>query len=413
VAASAITSRPGILRSPALRRLVGAPLLRLALLGARPRPDGPHVLLAPPGDGNIGDQALVEAFLENVAGPVVVLVRRPGDIAIPREFAATVRLLPLPALVYGRVTGHARDVLRAARVLRGAASVSVVGADVMDGAYVPGASEMRSRLVREAARRGIPSRILGFSWNSAPRPSATAALRSAVAAGAIAVARDPVSAERLRAIGVDARLGADIVFRARTVSDALAVETGSADPRPLAVINASGLIRGWSEQVDEYVDLVRRLGAEGTRTVILPHVLRADVDDLVTCRAIHARVGDDAVLVERLASPAEVRGLARTARVVVTGRMHLAVMAAMSGVPAFTIATQGKVEGLMAALDCPELCLEPGPGLADRVLAADLDELGGRLRRALPTVVARAESNFESFPRPAGATLGAASVEKV
>ena len=167
----------------ALRQRLSQPLRAPGLLAAADRAllskhqvagsrdEAHHVLLAPAGGGNIGDQALVDAFIENVDGRVSVICRRPSDYAIDDE---RVRVVPLLSLVYGDLIGHARDMRAFRELLRTATSFSVVGADVMDGGYGYRASANRANLARRVAEVGIDSRILGFSWNGSPHPIALA-----------------------------------------------------------------------------------------------------------------------------------------------------------------------------------------------------------------------------------------------
>ncbi len=366
-----------------------------------------HVLIAPPGGGNIGDQALVEAFVEATADPVVVVVRRRGDVDIPPRLSARMRLVPLPALVYGSAIGHWRDAAKLDRELRAAASVSIVGADIMDGAYVLRASLNRAALAERLARLGWKPRILGFSWNGTPHPAALAALRRASDVGVRMLLRDPLSAERARRDGITVTDTADLVFLADSREDEVLADIAPdlcAD-QPLALINASGLVGTGSSQVHDYATIIAMLRADGMRVIILPHVCRPGADDLPLCRRIAAEFADDpsVSLVERLLAPAQIRGLAARASVVVTGRMHLAVMALLAGTPPITVATQGKVEGLMRLFGWPELCAQPGDGFAARVqpvLRAILDdprEARARLVERLPDVVTLAAANVEGL----------------
>ncbi len=103
--------------------------------------------------------------------------------------------------------------------------------------------------------------------------------------------------------------------------------------------------------------------------MLLPHVLRTTADDLSACRAVFDRVGSDGViLVEEMLSPSAIRGLTRRASLTITGRMHLAIMSLAQGTPAITLATQGKVEGLMRLFDWPELCVSPKSGMAGEII---------------------------------------------
>nr|WP_154923858.1 polysaccharide pyruvyl transferase family protein [Microbacterium testaceum] len=395
----------------ALRRLAkplqSEGLIRLVdrfLIQARPRTGARnHLLLAPPGRGNIGDQALVEAFVENVDGPVVVLTRSTQDFDVPAALRERMRVVPLPALVYGSAVGHARDVRALSRELRSARSFSVIGADIMDGAYVLRASVNRAGLAERLARLGWPTRIIGFSWNAAPHERAVAALRRAGDAGVRLYLRDPRSAARARADGLTVHDSADIVFAATSRDDSIVQRLlPHLDDRELALVNASGLV---GDRLPAYVRVVQTLRAAGFVVLVVPHVSRHGADDLPLCEALVSAAGEDADvhLVPRLLAPAEIRGLAARAAVTVTGRMHLAVMSLMAGTPPVTVATQGKVEGLMDLFGAPELCVAPGSSFdADLFTAVTTaidarDGLRARILGARDAVTRAARRNVEGL----------------
>jgi polysaccharide pyruvyl transferase WcaK-like protein len=110
------------------------------------------------------------------------------------------------------------------------------------------------------------------------------------------------------------------------------------------------------------------------------------------------------ILVNRLLTPAEVRGLCAGAEIVLTGRMHLAVQAMFHEVPAVALSTQGKVAGMMRLFDTQELCIEPGAGLARRMIPvalsvlADRERYRDRLAARLPEVRRLAALNFSGLP---------------
>ena len=148
----------------------------------------------------------------------------------------------------------------------------------------------------------------------------------------------------------------------------------------------------------------------GLRVVLLPHVVRHSGDDAAACRAVFDRFSAEAgrdgrvVLVNRLLTPAEVRGLCAGASIVLTGRMHLAVQAMYHRVPAVALSTQGKVSGMMRLFGTQELCVEPGIGLAERMVPVVLavlarpDEYHARLAAQLPEVQRLAALNFALLP---------------
>ncbi|MCU1408351.1 MAG: hypothetical protein JWM23_431 [Microbacteriaceae bacterium] len=393
---------------------------------------GRHVLIAPPGGGNIGDQAMVEAFLENTSGDVLIVVRTLNDLRVPLEHADRAQLHALPALIHGAENAHRRDIARLGRLLASsrsggarsggsrssgprsggalvsdARSVTVVGADAMDGAYDARASVRRADVATLAAGIGLDARVLGFSWNSHARSGARRALRRAGRAGVRLLVRDPISTDRARREGLRGIAEtADAVFSARTVERAIVPELLGDPHPPYVVVNPSGLVGRSMDQVTEFTAIVQALLERGVGVLLLPHVIRSSASDLTACRAVAERVSDPrVVLVERQLAPAEVRGLCARAQLVVAGRMHLAIQSLWSAVPAITLSTQGKVEGLMQLFGagCERLCVAPGAGLAERVVPLIDDLLAERARWSagiaghLTAVQRLADANFDGL----------------
>jgi PST family polysaccharide transporter len=366
-----------------------------------------HVLIAPPGEGNIGDQAMVEAFLENVPGPVRVVVRGPADVRIPAADAWRAQLQPIPHLLYGGGRVHRQAMAQLAPVLAGALSLTVVGADIMDGAYSVRASSRRADVASLARSVGVDARILGFSWNGNANGGVRRSLARAGRLGTRLQLRDPVSAARARSAGFANVIDvADAVFAARTSSVAAATEYLGPTPAAFALVNASALVGRKFDQTTEYARIVRALLDAGLLVVLLPHVVRHSGDDAAACRAVLDRFSGDSrvILVNRLLAPAEVRGLCAGADIVLTGRMHLAVQALLQNVPAVALSTQGKVAGMMQLFQMQELCIEPGIGVADRMISvattvlAQRESYRERIAEHLPEVKRLAALNFDRLP---------------
>lgn len=329
-----------------------------------------HVLIAPPGAGNIGDQAMVEAFLAAADREVFVVTRHADDFTLPADLADRAVIHALPALFYGQGAAHRRDVRALVALIDSAATVSIIGADIMDGVYVLRSSLRRSAIAAGSAASGIDTSVIGFSWNGAAPAPAWRALRRAGAAGVRLLLRDPASAARVRDAGIAGVVEtADIVFTdGRRDEEAAAAVLGGVTGA-YALVNASGLIARSVDQVPEYEKIIAHLRSLGLTVVLLPHVLRDTADDRTACRAVFERVGTDGVvLVEEALSPSTIRRLTRGASLTVTGRMHLAIMSLAQGTPAITLATQGKVEGLMRLFDWPELCVAPRAGMAEEII---------------------------------------------
>jgi len=382
--------------SPALLAPADRVLLRARRLGRR---SGPHLLVAPPGGGNIGDQAMVEAFLENTDGEVVVVEHDPGTVDVPAEHRARARVRTLPALVYGGGPPHLRDVLRLRGLLRGARSLSVVGADLMDGGYGDRGARALARTAELATRAGVPSRVLGFSWSDRPHPRARRALRRASRAGVRLMLREPRSAQRAEADGLTRVVRvADTVFSATPLDHAPSARS-TEGLGPYVVVNVSGLLHGRRDLVGPFTRLVAHLRERDLAVVVLPHVRRPGGDDVAVCTEVAARFPDDpgVRLVDRIWTPSQVRALVTGAELVVTGRMHLAVLALSREVPAVCLASQGKVEGLMDLVGTPQLAVQPDEHLHDTLV--DVTDAALAERDSLRATVSASSARLRALSR--------------
>jgi polysaccharide pyruvyl transferase WcaK-like protein len=361
----------------------------------------PHhqVVIAPDGEGNIGDQAMLDAYLSSASGFQTVL-RRSDDALTVEYFQAEVANIP------NLVAKHPLKRLKAVRTfashLQNATEVVLFGADTIDGANIH-ASLARLSLLASASKIGIPIRILGFSWSDQAPDTLTTTLKG-LSEHSRLVVRDPVSYRRLTRKGVDdVILGADIVFTAsekKKLPDEIQ-RWLSNNTKPICVINRSGMIHKTIDQKDNLTRCVRLLHDRGFRVIILPHVIRENDNDLPVCVELHTRAcSQEDLLITKLLSPAQVRALVSHAGLVITGRMHLAILSLSSGVPAITFSTAGKVEGLYEMFDLPELVVEPVHAL-DEKLRATVDfalsnntELRCALAEKLPAVIQKAGENL-------------------
>lgn len=393
-----------------LRRLLVHPFfldaaLTVLCLGIRSSKSGTHLIVTAPGRGNIGDAAMLEAFADGVAGDVTAIVRTGSDFG---SYPGCTRSVSFESLLYGRVPGVFGDAVRLRRFFRNAASLSIVGADIMDGAYQNEASCRRAIVAKHAARAGLDARVLGFSWNGAPTKNALNSIAAAGRAGVKLMARDPASAERLRGASVpNVHEVADIVFTASTREDL--PDDVRLPPRPYVLVNASSYVaKQGGDVLTAYVALVAQQISQGRDVVLVPHVVREGGDPLVV-REIYAQLNEDqrqhVLLIDRMLSPRQIRELTARAHIVVTGRMHLSVMSLRQGVPTAVVGTQGKVEGMMRLFSLEDYVIQPEaiPGgmlseVAERMLV-EHDRLRARIAENLPKVVSLADMNFSGLPR--------------
>lgn len=365
------------------------------------------VLIAPPGRGNIGDQALVEAFVENVSGVVVLLAESDDSFDVPHRYLGKLHVVAAPGLLYGDTRAHLRACKRLIdQGLASARHVAVVGADIMDGLYNPRASSRRFSIATCATQRSKTSRILGFSWGDRALGGATSSARRAARAGVSLLVRDPVSARRLREARVPGVTEvADMVFAAWTPD----LVPGSGPGTPVAVVNVSGLIAKSDDLSMAYVRALRPLLHAGWRVHILPHVSRPGNDDVEQGDRLFETLKTSVSCAESqvsatpcLVTPSRVREIVRQSDLVITGRMHLAVMALSEGTAVVTLATQGKVEGLMRLFELSEYCIEPrhaGEQLPAAVshAVASRSSLLSRINENRPRVKSLSMRNFEGL----------------
>ncbi|MFC7404634.1 polysaccharide pyruvyl transferase family protein [Georgenia alba] len=392
-----------------LSRALDRAVFELAWLTSPRRSRTHHVIVTPPREGNVGDQAMVESFVHQVEGPVVVIDRVPAIHPLPPE---RVRIVHLSELLYGFGVRHLVEVWTFARLTRSARSVSILGADMMDGRYALRAAIRRAALVEHTARHGVDARILGFSWNGKSEPRARRAVARAAAAGVQLFARDPHSAERLRSDGmVDVVQTADLVFADDTLDDSAADALLSPMRRaPLAVLNASALVGSWFDQVPDYVALTEHLLRRGRNVVFVPSGKRRTFDDSEAARAVVDEIGNatpqTVAVIDELWSPAQVRALIRRSDLLVTGRMHPSIIALSQGVPPIVMSTQGKVSGLLALFSLEQNLVEPRPGMSTQVIERldaildDVESAKEAVRRRLPTVTGLSRRNVAGLAAP-------------
>lgn len=349
--------------------------VRAGSIGRKENCSANTVVLNPPGAGNIGDQAMFESFVQNTSVPVTAVVRSETAYAYDNLGAAQgFETCCLRDLVYGRGVRQWRDGFRLGRVLRKSSAFAILGADLMDGCYGLRPSAMQWALCAAALDSGTNVRIVGFSWNSDANRHIVRLARLANARGAELMVRDPDSYQRILDHGVERPTQvADVVFLLD--SDQGETELYAAlsalkhRGRRIAVVNISGLIGSRYDQIPEYVAILEHLLAEQYAVAVVPHVSHASSDDVAAQSPVLEKVKSENLFsVDHLLRPAEVRRLASVADLVVTGRMHLSILAFCVGVPSIVFSTSGKVSGLMSYMQLPDFAVEPRIGCSRNVI---------------------------------------------
>jgi polysaccharide pyruvyl transferase WcaK-like protein/glycosyltransferase involved in cell wall biosynthesis len=383
---------------------------------------GATIVLPPAAPGSLGDEAMVSVCVARLAAEGA---RRIGVVGFAGEARwPGVDGIEIANLEEYFTTGLVRGSTRAGLWLGGFERFWCLGADVLDGHHGVNAALRRIGLAAMAARAGLATTVLGFSFNERPAPEVVAALR-ALPSGVRLCARDVVSHERLvTTLGRPVDLVADTAFLLEPdAQDPSAVATEAwiaarrgpgatflgvnvtLQPfRAEADLPAARLIELWTEALSTL------LGANPELNVVLvPHDYRpsggqASDDELGRqVAAALGRTGEGRVhAVRGRMTAAGAKHICSLLDAVVSGRMHLAIAALSQGIPAAGISYQGKFDGLYKLVGLEPLLLRPRDArnrgkLTE--LAADLlarrEGLRARLAGQLSHARARACANFD------------------
>lgn len=368
-----------------------------------------HFLIPHPGNGNIGDQAMCDGFAANFHGVCTFVVEDVATFNLPRAYESQITLLEIPKLIYGGFFGNFFALLKLVKLRNQMKSLSLIGADVMDGSYNLRASVNRLFLLQVMNSVNVPTRITGFSWSANPKQSPQSLIKNISGATRLLV-RDPKSAHRLRAFGIsEITECADLAFSDQS-EDALnsISEWIDSDKGAVVGINISGLGSAFNaqtqSQIDEYVRIVKHIKSLGYRVLVIPHVFRAKDGDLEVSRDLFRFACDDKdYLIREIFTPAQERNFIRKANFLITGRMHVAIIGLSVGVPAIALETMGKIEGLFEMFDNKHYCIPRDVGFSTEVmirideLHQNHDQAVRKIEEHLPSIRALSYRNFEDL----------------
>lgn len=366
--------------------------------------------------GSLGDEAMISVAVAryrtvNPSLQVDILCYRGEGERAVRELGFNPVVLPDTAEFVGAIDTLLRT--------GGYYALVALGADVLDGYYSAEYSRKLIATADIAARAGVQSLILGFSFNEAAAPELSAAFARLDPSVSVNV-RDEISLERfLRFAPVRAQLVADAAFALppgevdATVVSWIAQQR--AEGRRVIGLNLHPmLIRGASaRQIGDMVKttaeaIVSANGKGRVAWLLVPHDYRdASGDgDGICLRPLYEQLksveGLNCLYFEGRHRAATLKALAGKLDGVVTGRMHLAIASLGMGVPTLGLSYQGKFEGLYRHFGLPqEFLLAPSAfqsqgviGCALERFLAYLPELTARVSGERPKVLGLAEKNF-------------------
>ncbi|EDM85036.1 polysaccharide pyruvyl transferase family protein [Limnobacter sp. MED105] len=333
------------------------------------------VLLAPPGAGNIGDQALVEAYLERFQEHnILLLVKRKDDFDLSRFSNIRIESVVVPNLIYGTSRKRFFDVLKLKKILKGCKQFDIVGADIIDGQYNYIASLARIGCAILGAKMGLHVSILGFSWSYDKYGIIEKNLEIATNYGVILNLRDELSYERVSKFNKkNIRCVSDMVFSSNNAQYVESMEVGfdvASLGKNFIIINTSALVESKSNGWLNYRLIINHLMEKGYSIVLLPHVARPGGDDISLSQEVIKMFSTQTkvFLINRILTPSKVRWLCSKSEFIITGRMHLAVIGLGQKKPCVVISTQGKVEGLLAKFDLERFAVDISPNMTQDII---------------------------------------------
>lgn len=388
-----------------------------------------HVILAPSSRGNLGDEAMLMASLrairERTSLPVTILVHDRHDSW--QDLAAGCGEVSIQG--FFSAFGWVAPMLRLRKVLSQAASFSILGADVMDGAYSRTRSFRRLAMAELAIRLGRPTRILGFSFSDKPNPKIQAYLQR-LSPDLDLYARDAFSQERLSRFSErPVRLVADTALllkpadppgeaAARAIAFARAAgaagyRTIAFNANPLGSAMSAGAKRG-DERIEGLEALVARNLDRTARTepdcrfIFIAHDPRPPHSDSALLHTVRDRLASD--LRDRIflatagLSAADVKSVCASCDLTVTGRMHLGIASLGVATPCVFLDFQGKVRGLLNHFGIPEMALDwatysDADAFAQKVLShlRRCDDIRHELHERLRSIEVMSAKNFRDF----------------
>lgn len=363
--------------------------------------------------GALGDDAMISAVVQRYRDKAKNI--RVSVLCARTAFSAVERLGLLPVELPDRFTAHwISNVLRTG----GFTDLALLGADIMDGYYAVMPIVRMLVTADIAARLGIRSTFLGFSFNKLPAPS-LAAVYKQIDAGVKFNLRDPQSFLRFSEfVGKSPALVADTAFLMRPGEGDIAALTWIADQRSagrtIIGFNAHAMLVKYATDADRDAIVEACVGAierasrdRKVSWLLLPHDYRGGLHGDAAClKPIYDRLVDAPdVSVRYLSGMHRAWDLKATAAAldgVITGRMHLAIASLGTGVPTACLTYQNKFEGLFEHFNLPSEYLMAPDVLKDAqkldvVIESFLDSLSvlrERVAGELPKVLQLSERTF-------------------
>jgi len=328
------------------------------------------VLLLPPhGFGSIGDEAMVISAVQNFKSRYGL---NSDILAFSSEGGWKDRVEHINGfhdeIVIDGKFGDPFNTRKLISIISEYKVFAVVGADIMDGAYSILQSCKRFILLRQAARMGVKSILLGSSFNKKIPHEVTQCLAELSGAENVKInARDELSYKRINMICSNSTPVMDCAFLLNPIKmDDEISDFAEANDFVAVNINSIHYKKYGEFLIDQLASDIEKIITELSLSVVLtPHDIREDAfdapSDLTLCKKVYEKInpclyGKLRVVDNRtLLNASYLKWLASKAKLVVTGRMHFAIAALGSGTPALCMTYQDKFEGMLSVFsECKE-----------------------------------------------------------
>jgi polysaccharide pyruvyl transferase WcaK-like protein len=389
--------------------------------------DSSVLILPPAAPGSLGDEALVTGAIEYLRDKGI---KRIGVLSYdPKLQWKNLELVSGKSELHhhflGGSLGSPKALFHFANAVYQYERFYCIGADVMDGYYYEHDTLQRVKFVSIANAMGVDTAVLGFSFNSQPKPRSVEALNNLPETVRLCV-RDPVSHQRLvHHLKRPVELVADLAFLLQPIEDSETVrhvlkwiDEQRATNRIVLGINANYKlienleVKKIENLIQIYIDTIGKLYSKNKHLsfVLIPHDFRnikGKNSDVVLAEAVWKtlplEIQSYCLKVPTPCSAAEIKGIAGNLDMVLSGRMHLAIASLGQGTPAACITYQGKFEGLFNHFDLEGMTIEPEQALQPGNLVQFLmpliekrKDIRKHVQLKLPQIIKLSKANFDS-----------------
>jgi len=384
--------------------------------------DSSVLILPPCSPGSLGDEAILTATVKELAAQgmekIGLISYKPEDDWKHLE-PVTKALNMQNYLGYGSW----KDRFRFARLISRYEHFYLFGTDILDGFYSEANAVKRIALAALAAKTGVKTTIVSFSFNKHPTPASVKALRN-LPPGVRLCSRDPVSRARLtHHLGRPIELVADVAFLLKP-SEASEVVFASTHwirgqqnmGRTVLGVNVNYLLLNQAaklepdELVQVYASAMTELleRCDNLSFFLIPHDARGKVSDFLLTKALLEIVPPEmkpyCMQVPTPYRAADIKAICAELDIALSGRMHVAIACLGQGTPVACITYQDKFEGLFKHFELegmtidPERAFQPG-NLAKFLipLVENREEIRRHIQSKLPQIQQLARANFRQI----------------